>query len=85
MLSLVVPDFVREHRFQFQLGQLLDQRVEQDDFPETSETGKERVRVARPLAAVHHLNGSGGEPGSFAQAEQAFAQGTLRQRRQFVE
>ena len=35
---LVMADFVREHRFQFRLGQLLDQRVEQHDFPEPSET-----------------------------------------------
>ena len=46
MFFLVVPDLVGEHRFQFRLGQLLNQGVVQHDFPEPAEAGEERVRMA---------------------------------------
>ena len=80
-----MADFVREHRFQFRLGQLLDQRVEQHDFPEPPESGEERVRMPRTFAAVHQLDAPGAESGPPRQLEQPFAQAAFRQRREFVE
>lgn len=85
VLFLEVTDFMREHRLEFRPGQLLNQRVEQHDFPEPPETGEERVRMPRTFAAVHQLNALGAKLGSPRQLEQPFAQVAFRQRREFVE
>src|SRR5215831_3082520 len=50
----VMPNFMREHRFHFRVGELRDECVEQDDFSKSSKPGKEGVGVARALAAIHH-------------------------------
>src|SRR5262249_28413949 len=82
---LVMPDFVREHGFQFRLGKLGHECVEKHDLTETSESRKESVRVMRPFAAVHYFNAAGWEVSSFRQCEEAFAQsGALRQWRELV-
>ena len=85
MLFLEVADFVGEHRFEFRPGELLDQRVEEDDFPISSEAGEERVLVTRAFAAVHDLEVSGVKIRPASQREQAFAQTAFGQRCEFVE
>ena len=62
-----MTDLVREHRFQLRFGQLLNKRVEENNFSETAKAGEERVGMTRPLAAVHHLNAFGKKPGALAQ------------------
>ena len=85
VLLLEVADFVRQHRLQLRLGQLLDQRVEQHDLAEAAEAGEERVRVPGAFAAVHDLDAPGAEAGALGQLQQPLAQAAFGQRREFVE
>ena len=80
-----MANFMREHGFQFRLGELRDQCVEQNDFSKTSEPGEEGVGVARAFAAVHHLDAARGKTGALRQCKQALAQCSFRQRRELVE
>ena len=82
MLHFEVPDFVRQHGFQFRFGQLYEQCVEQHDLSEPAESSEERVRVPRAFAAVHHLDAAGAEPCPIRKPQQAVAQAALRQRRE---
>ena len=85
VLLLEVPDFVRQHGLQLQLGQLLDQRVKQHDLPEAAKAGEEGIRVPGAFAAVHDLDAAGAEAGPLGQLQQALAQAALGQRRELVE
>ena len=80
-----MPDFMRKHRFQFRLGKLGYQCVEQDDFAKMSEPGEESIGVMRPLAAVHYFDAAGWKICAPRQGEETLAQRALRQRREFVE
>src|SRR5215471_15505398 len=75
----VMANFVRDHGFQFWLGELRDECIEQDDFSKTSKPGKERVGVARTFAAVHHIDAARGKLGAPRQGEKALAQRSSRQ------
>ena len=81
----VMANFMREHGFQFRLGELRDQCVEQDNFSKTSEPGEEGVGVARAFAAIHHLDAARGKIGALRQCKEALAQRSFRQRCELVE
>ena len=85
MLFFEMSDFMREHRFEFGFGQLLDEGVEQDDFSELPEPGEKSIGMTRAFAAIHHLDAAGAKTGSQSKAQQALAQAAFRQRRKFVE
>src|SRR6266513_1106135 len=63
----VMADFMCENRFQFGLGELCDERVEQNDFSKTSEPGEERVGVSRAFDAIHYFDTASGETSSSRQ------------------
>src|SRR4029077_13353170 len=46
----IMANFMRKHVFQFRLGELGDESIEQYDFSKTSEPGEEGVGVARASA-----------------------------------
>src|SRR5262249_61363214 len=81
----VMPDFMRQHGFQFCLGELPDEGVEQDDFSETSEPGEKGVRVTRAFAAVHYLDAARGKTGALRQRKETLAQCSFGQWCEFVE
>src|SRR6202035_2769264 len=60
MALFIMPNFMREHRFQFRLCQLRHERIEQNDFATTPEPCEEGVRVARAFAAVHQFDAARG-------------------------
>ena len=85
MTAPVMADFVGQHRFEFHLGQLGDQRVVEYDFPESPKAYEVRVGVGRASTAIGHLNGLGGESGAFSQLQEAIPQRTFWQRGKFIE
>src|SRR5438552_17715985 len=81
----VMANFMREHRFQFRLGELRNQCVEQDDFSKTSEHGEEGVGVARAFAAIHNVDAARGKLGAPRQCNEALAYPSVRLSRDFVD
>src|SRR6266487_4655385 len=80
----IVANFMRKYGFQFRLGELRDECVEQDNFSKTSESGKEGVGVTRAFAAIH-LDAARGKIRALRQRKEAFAQRSFRQRCELVE
>src|SRR5437870_12580242 len=58
---LIVANFMRKYGFQFRLGELRDERVEQDNCSKTPERRRAGVGEARPFAGIQHLEGARGE------------------------
>jgi hypothetical protein len=85
MALLVMANLMRKDGLYFQLGELRDQCIEQNDFPKTSEPGEEGIGVARAFAAIHHLDAPAGKTRTSRQCKQALAQCSLWQRRKAVE
>lgn len=85
MPQLIVSDLVCEHGFEFIVGELVDQRIEEDDLAKAAEAGEEGVGVRASPAAVHDLNGRGLESGPIGQGEQPFSQGAVGQGGELVE
>src|ERR1700747_3084184 len=69
----VMANFMREDRFQFQFGELIDECVEQNDFSKSSKPGEEGVGVARAFAAIHYLDAACGKMGALRQCKEAVA------------
>src|SRR5690348_1713653 len=80
-----MANLVGEHGFKFRFAQLLDERVEQHDFPPATKACEKSIGVTRPFAAVHHLNVPGVESGFAAEREQSLTQAALRKGTEFVE
>src|SRR6266487_3587367 len=76
----VMPNFMCEHGFQFRLGELREECIEQDDFSKTSEPSEEGVRVARAFAAIHYLDAARGKVSVLRECKQTLAQRSFRQR-----
>src|SRR5438309_8518580 len=74
MFLFVVSNLMSENGFQFELDQLGDQCVKQDNFSESTEAGKKGIGVPRALAPVHNLNAAGAKTRAFGQFEQPLAQ-----------
>src|SRR4029079_17877374 len=81
----VMPDFMRKHGFQLRLAKLREESIEEHNFSEPSEPGKEGVRVTRSFTAVHHFDAASWKIGAQRKRKEALAQrGILRQRRELV-
>mgnify|MGYP003693772595 CR=1 FL=1 len=61
VLQLEVAELVREHRLHLVRRQAFEQRVEEHDALRASESGEERVAVARAAGSVHHEQAAIGE------------------------
>src|SRR3954454_21075953 len=85
VLLFEVADLMREDRFEFRSGQLLNEGIEEHNLAKATEPSKEGVRVARTLASVHYLNAAGFKAGVLGEFQQSFAQAAFGQRREFVE
>src|SRR5262245_51336680 len=80
-----MANFMRQDRFQLCVTELRNEYVEEDDFSETPEAGKESIGVARAFAAIHHLDAACGKIYAPRQCKEPLAQRSFWQRCKLVE
>jgi len=85
VLVLEVSQLVRQHRFHFWRAQLLEQGVKKHHPLAGPETRKERIRMGRATATVHHEKSLGREARTRHQGLNAGFQSLIFQRRKLVE